>query len=99
MQQRARLVVAIQSAHGVPVEGAEIELRPPTGEEPRALARTNDAGRTTADDLTPGSYELLVSRRLGQPDAEKRTVYLDAGRNTVSLKLRGDRRPPVEDAR
>ena len=98
MHHRARLVVAVQSAHGAPIEGATIELRAPWGGEPRALARTDRAGQSMADDLTPGSYELRVLRRQGEADVavDHRTVYLDAGRNTVSLRLRGEQPPSWE---
>ena len=90
LEQRARLVVAIRSAQGAPVEGAEIELRR-TNTAPRVLGRTDPAGRAVADGLPPGSYELRVTRYAGARSADERLVYLEDGGNLVSFALRGDR--------
>ena len=87
--QRARLVVAIRSAHGAPVEGAEIELcRKNAGT--RVLGRTDLSGRATADGLAPGSYELRVMRMPGDRPADERLVHLEDGGNLVSFALRAE---------
>ena len=90
VQQRARLVIAIRSAHGAPVEGAEIELCRGVRER-RVLGRTDPSGRAIADDIAPGSYELRVSRAPGMRPADERLVYLEDGGNLVSFALRSDR--------
>jgi len=90
LEQRARLVVAIRSAQGAPIQGAEVELRR-TNTDPRALGRTDPAGRTMADGLPPGSYELRILRGPGTRAADERLVYLEDGGNLVSFALRADR--------
>jgi hypothetical protein len=97
MSAESRLVVAVASALGKPVYDAEIEIA--AGDERRAWARTDACGRATADGLTPGSYTLTVSPPpLAAQRVERRSVYLEPGRNAVTLMLRGTTWPLAEDA-